>query len=321
MRHIHTLATLLLIPIVASLAACGDAPPEPEAPADAPAEEVAETAAGEPQAPPVVEIVSRDYEFLAPSELPSGWNTLRMTNEGEEPHFLVLWLLPEGKTYDDYITQVYEPFMADFARYKGGEVTRDEMLGSLVEALPEWLDLVRMGQGGVGLVSPGRTGVTTVDLPAGDYVMECYMVTAEGEIHNKLGMLRPLLVTEEGTGASPPEADAEIVVSNAAFTVTGDLGAGEHTIRVEVAEAAEGFLGHDVHLARLDDAAALDDVAVWMDWIDHLAPPSPADWIGGAEQVPPGSASYLHVTLEPGRYAWISEGYGVQGLVQEFRVE
>lgn len=321
MRHALRLAALLLIPILVSLAGCGDAPPASEATGEAPTEAAVETAAGEPQAPPVVEIVSRDYEFRAPSELPSGWNTLRMINEGEEPHFLVLWLLPEGKTFDDYIAQVYEPFMAEFARYQSGEVTRDEMLGSLGGALPEWLDLVRMGRGGVGLVSPGRTGVTSVELPPGDYVMECYMVTAEGEVHNQLGMLRPLTVTEEGTGASPPEADAEIVISNAAFAVSGNLGAGEKTIRVEVAEAPEGFLGHDIHLARLDEGTAVEEVAAWMDWIDHLNPPSPADWLGGAEQVPPGSASYLHVDLTPGRYAWISEGYGSQGLVQEFQIE
>lgn len=40
-------------------------------------------------------------------------------------------------------------------------------------------------------------------------------------------------------------------------------------------EQAEGLLGHDVHLARLD----------------------------------------------PGRYAWISEGYAARGMVKEFSIE
>ncbi len=285
-------------------------------------EEPAAPAEAATATPPVVEVRTTDYAFHAPSELPSGWTTFRMTNEGEEPHFLILWLLPEGQTFDTYVEEVYEPFMELFVGgYKAGELGRDEMFEKLGEALPEWVDLTGMGRGGPGFLSPGRTGETTVELAPGDYVIECYMVNAEGEVHNQLGMLRPLTVTAEGTGAVPPEADVELALSNDGIAVTGELGAGRHTVRVTVTEAPEGLLGHDVHLARLDADTSVEDVVPWMDWVDGLTPPAPAEFLGGAEQVPPGHTSYVTVDLEPGRYAWISEGYAQQGLVEEFRIE
>lgn len=294
--------------------ACQPAAEPPEREGTAPAELVA-------SAPPVVEVRTTDYAFHAPSRLASGWTTFRMTNEGEEPHFLVLWLLPEDKDFDTYIQEVYDPFMAAFGPYKAGETDRDELFATLGETLPAWADLAMMGRGGPGFLSPGRTGETTVDLVPGDYVMECYMVTAEGEVHNQLGMLRPLTVTAEGTGASPPEADVELTLANEGIATEGTLGPGRHTVRVTVAEAPEGLLGHDVHLARLGDDTPVDEVIPWMDWVDGLTPPAPAEFLGGAEQVPPGHTSYVTVELEPGHYAWISEGYAGKGLVQELRIE
>lgn len=272
-------------------------------------------------APPVVEVRTTDYAFHAPSELRSGWTTLRMTNEGAEPHFMVFWKLPEDRTFDDYVHEVYEPFMALFGRYKAEEISRDELLGGLGEQLPAWLDLAGMGRGGPGLLSPGRTAETTVDLPPGDYVLECYMVNAEGKVHNQLGMLRPLTVSAESTGASPPSADVEMRISNTGVEVEGELDAGDHTVKVTVTEPPPGFLGHDLHLAKLPADLEIPDLLAWMSWVDGLNPPAPAEFLGGVEQVPAGHSSYLTVTLEPGRYLWLSEEYGSQGVLHEFRVE
>jgi hypothetical protein len=201
---------------------------QPRAEPPEPRPEPVDLAATAASTPPVVEVRTTDYAFHAPSELPSGWTSLRMTNEGNEAHFLVLWLL---------------------------------------------------------------------------------------------GMLRPLTVTATATGASPPEADFDLTLTNTSITVSGEPGAGRHTFRVTVTEAPEGFLGHDVHLARLDDDTTIEELIAWMDWVDGLNPPAPAELRGGAEQVAAGSSSYVTVDLDPGRYLWISEAYGGQGVVQEFRVE
>lgn len=110
-----------------------------------------------------------------------------------------------------------------------------------------------MGMGGAGITSPGRSVGTWVRLEPGEYAMECYAQSPEGTFHWELGMLRPLIVTEEDSGLEPPEADARITLSNYDIEVDGSIDTGERTFEVHVAENPEGFLGHDLHFARLDE--------------------------------------------------------------------
>lgn len=303
--------------LAASVAACG--------PADR--TETAEGAAESPDAADgspagVVEVSARDFAFEAPARIPSGWTTFRMTNAGQQEHFLVLWRLPEGKTFEDYREEVIGPFETSMKEYAAGEVDRAGLMEALGSRLPEWLPpLSALGMGGAGLTSPGRVTRTAVKLEPGEYVMECYVKTPDGMPHSFLGMLRPLTVTSDSTGAAPPEADVEMTLSNYRIETAGELTPGEHTVRVRVAENPEGLLGHDVHLARLDEGTDVAEVVKWMDWVDALEAPAPAEFVGGAEQVPVGHTTYFTVELAPGRYAWVSEGYAERGMVQEFTIE
>lgn len=134
-------------------------------------------------------------------------------------------------------------------------------------------------------------------------------------------MLRPLIVTEEATGLEPPEADINITLSSFEIAVEGDLTSGSHIARVSVADVPEGFVRHNVHLARLEGEQTAEEVATWMNWVDAMLPPAPAEFIGGSGQTVPGRDSYLAFHLEPGRYAWVSELHGIQGMVHEFTVD
>ena len=49
-----------------------------------------------------LEVTAVDYAFDASDETPAGWTTIEYTNEGDEPHFLFLTRMPEGKTLDHY---------------------------------------------------------------------------------------------------------------------------------------------------------------------------------------------------------------------------
>jgi len=321
---VRRLPALLGIALVAAaVAACQptELAPEPDQPADAPVE----TSADGPNDIYVVEISAvetnpQDFAFLAPPEIPSGWITLRMKNEGEQPHFLLLRRLPDGVTFGEFTAEVSRPFDDLYAEYRAGEKSRTEMLEELGGALPAWFASAQ-SMGGVGLTAPGRTAQTTVLLEPGEYVMECYVVSPEGRFHGALGMLRPLIVTSESSGASAPEADVVITLSNYELVAEGELTRGEHTVRVDVRDQAEGLVGHDVHLARLDEGTRVEDVVAWMDWVDAFQSPAPVEFLGGAEEVPPGHTTYFTVNLEPGRYAWISEGYGSRGMVKEFTIE
>lgn len=321
----RSLTSFLGMVLLIGLAACQpsgatDGAATPSATSESAAPAVAESAAAADTA--VVEITTTDYAFTAPPTFPSGWVTLRLHNEAEQPHFLMLWRLPEDKDFADYTAEVAMPFSSLYKQYHDGTLDQGAFFEALTAALPAWFPTET--RGGVGLTSPGLTSQSTVFLEPGDYVMECYVRAPDPEgdkFHGELGMLRPLIVSEEGSGAAEPEADVRVTLSNYQFAVEGELTAGEHTIAAHVAEAPEGLVGHNLNLVRLADDDRIEDVAAWMSWVDALQPPAPVELLGGAEQVSPGRTTYFTVNLQPGRYAFVSEGYGTRGMVHEFTIE
>ena len=60
-----------------------------------------------------------------------------------------------------------------------------------------------------------------------------------------------------------------------------------------------------------------------MDWMDleGFRAPAPGYSLGGVEHMRADQTGYMTVELQPGSYAWVSEGYGVQGMVRKFEVE
>lgn len=299
----------------ASLTACG--PGGTDEPADAASEPAGVTS---PSAH-VVQVTARDYAFDSPDQIPSGWTTFRLANEGKEHHFLLLQRLPEGKTLEEYKEEIAQPFDSVWHELERGLGKADAgaLLGQL---LPEWWGSVRQ-MGGPGFVAPGGIAETTVKLEPGTYIMECYVKTADGKFHSMLGMTRELTVTAEASGASPPEADLEIELSNFEMAFDGDAMAGPQTVAVHFQEHPEYALGNDVHVVRLANDTGLDEVISWMDWmnVDGLREPAPAAFLGGAHEMPVGHTTYFTVNLTPGRYAWIAESAADKGMVKEFTIE
>ncbi len=310
-RHAVNSSSLLLLAALAAFAACGgdesDATPEAAAEAE--------------QLPSgVVVVTARDFAFEAPQKVPSGWTTFRFENAGAQEHFVSISRMPEGKTVDDYRSEVVGAFGSSMGPYYDGEVELGSALEALGAALPPWFgDVVFVG--GPGLVSPGGSGETTIELTPGVHVMECYVKTPDGRFHVDLGMLREIVVTEETNGAAEPAADFDVTLANYVIDAPESVPAGPKTIRVRVIQDPEGPLKHDVHLIRVTDETDMEAVVPWMSWIDGMVSPAPATFVGGAEQMHAGSWGFVHVTLEPGTYAWISEGYAAQGMVKEFVVE
>ena len=308
-RHLHPVLGIVLA--AASLAACRS---DNRTPADDPLSR-------SPSGTDLVEVIAADFAFEAPSEIPSGWVTFRMRNEGKEHHFFLLSRLPDGKTFEDYKEEVGTPFDTVWHALMTGAVGKAEagqMLGGL---LPEWYASVRQ-MGGAGLVAPGRSVRTTVNLEPGTYVMECYVKTADGTFHTSLGMMLPISVTGVPSGGSAPDAGIEITLSNFQIAVEGEVTPGEHTVAVHFEEHPEFGPGNDVHVVRLDDGVSVDEIVPWMDWmnVDGLREPAPAVFVGGTQEMPVGYTAYFTVELEPGRYAWISESTAGLGMVKEFTV-
>ena len=244
----------------------------------------------------VVEYAALDFVFAGPSEIPSGWTTFRMPNRGEELHVMLLIRLPDGVSYADY---------------HAATVQRT----ATVET-PDWWD-DRVIMGGPAALSPGLTGETTVKLDPGEYAMICPVRTAEGTLHSSLGMMRPLTVTEEASGAPEPDTDITLTLRNLEFEMDGVITTGRHTIRVVFEHQPEGK-PHDVHVARLGPNETLEDFAASMQGEIEFGD---FYFIGGAEDMPEGYTAYFTADFEPGRYAFWCHFHSGDGMVQEFRVE
>lgn len=271
----------------------------------------------------VVEVTADDFEFEAPNQVPSGWTSLRLTNAGEQDHFFVLWRLPEGKTVRDYRQEVVNVFSQVYGRYSSGDLTREETLQELGAELPDWFPSDAVPSGGVALTEAGTSAESTVRLEPGTHVLECYVKTPDGTWHTERGMVKQLVVTEEDSGAEPPEPDVELTLSNYEIDAPDRVAAGSRTVAVSVTDEPEGVMPHDINLFRLDEGDDVDEIVAWMDWmeLDQFRSPAPARPMGGVENLPAGATGYMTADLEPGRYAWVSEEYSARGMVQEFVVE
>lgn len=318
----RTTATLTVFAVAAlALIGCDDTPTTPDN----------ALAIGQPGPPgAVVEVTaehdaSGDHLFdVSTDEVPAGWTTFRFHNPTHVTHFVTVQKLPEGRTVEDSRAEVVPVFQEGMDLIAEGRV--DEALAAFGE-LPDWYGQVQF-MGGPGLTAPGRASETTVHLEPGDYVLECYVKTADEEFHSYLGMISGLTVTEERSGGTEPRSSMEVTISadDGIQFDGGDVRPGTHSVAVEFADqtAHEHFLGHDVHLVRIDGDTDEEEVAGWMNWNapGSLVSPAPAEFVGGTHEMPAGETAYVTVRLRPGEYAWVAEvpDPGGKGMLETFTV-
>lgn len=276
--------------------------------------------------PDALQLTARNHAFdLSASEIPSGWTTLRLDNVSDAAHFAVFERMPEGRTMEDSLREVVPVFQQAMDLILDGNP--EDGFAALGE-LPAWYGEV-VFQGGTGIVAPGRTAEVTTFLPPGRYVVECYIKAPDGTFHTSLGMIDEIVVTDDPNGAGPPRADVAVTLTEgdgedppSGITIDGVLRAGPNTIAVHVTAADPPVLGDDLHVVRLDEGTAAEEVAAWMEWSrpDGLMEPAPATFLGGTQEMPRGRTAYVRVELEPGRYAFVSERPADQPMYRTFTV-
>lgn len=260
-----------------------------------------------------VEIISTGMNFDAPKEIPSGWSTFSYNNNSSDTHFFVLEKMPEGKNIADLKSEVVPIFGSAMKLITEGQP--DQGFAEF-DKLPTWFYDVEF-TGGAGLISPGGIAETSIDLEPGNYVIECYVKMPDGQFHSALGMMEEITVTEDRTENIEPFPTVELTISNIEG-ITGIafdelIDPGEHIFAVHFKDqsAHENFVGHDVHLVRLEENADLTQLADWVDWTDPAAfkTPSPEgfEFLGGTQEMPEGKTSYFNANLTPGFYALVSE--------------
>jgi len=258
----------------------------------------------------VIEIITRNMDFQMPDTIPSGWNTFRYNNLSPQTHFLLIDKYPAGKTSEDAKKLVAPVF--DSAMKLINEGKAEEGFAEFAK-LPEWFGEVKF-VGGTGLLSPKQVGETTLNLKPGKYILECYVKMSNGAFHSAMGMTKDIVVTNSDSGNKELIADITINISSTEGIVFNDsISSGKHIFSVFFKDQIvhENFVGHDINLVKLGENADLKVLENWMNWADPkgLIEPAPSaiTFFGGVNDMPEGNIGYFTATLEPGRYALISE--------------
>ena len=258
----------------------------------------------------VVEILTEDMEFQMPETIASGWNTFRYINQSPQTHFFLIEKYPEGKTLEDAKNQVIPYFSSGMKLINEGN---GEKAMAEFGKLPEWYGDVEF-LGGSGLISAGKTAETMIRLDPGYYLIECYVKMSNGEFHSAMGMIDQFVVTDTDSNNEELKADSHIAISSEEGIVFKDsITSGKHTFSVIFKDQVvhENFVGHDINLVKLNENASLESLESWMNWANPagLIEPAPdgVTFLGGVNDMPAGHHGYFVATLEPGKYALVSE--------------
>jgi hypothetical protein len=265
-----SLTSLAAAAVLATGCRSDDSPP-PGAPKSAsPAPAPRQSSASDEAA--VVTVIATDFAFQAPSEIPAGLTTFRLVNKGPSLHHIQLIKLEDGKTADDF-----------FAALKAGG------------PLPQWARLA----GGPNPPEPGQTAAATMLLESGNYVMLCFVPSADGVPHVMKGMAMPLTVSRASIRSQPePRADVVMKLVDFDFQLSAPLAAGRHTIRVENA----GAQPHEVVILRMKPGKTIQDFAKWA---EKPVGPGPSTLYGGLSGIMPGTHAFVEVDLPAGEYGLI----------------
>lgn len=223
----------------------------------------------------MVEVKAADYTFESPDKLETGYLTFSFTNTGKELHHFQLVRLNDGVTLEQFQAAAQQ-----------GE-----------EAMMPLIEFV----GGVGLVAPGQSAMTTVHLEKpGIYLELCFIPDANGVPHLALGMVKPLEVVASTVAAGAPKADLVVDMHDFAFTIPSELNAGEQVWEV----INHGEQPHELMLGKIKEGKTLDDVMTYLSK-GAFGPDMPLDLMGGAQGMSTGHSSFVTFDLTPGEYVTI----------------
>jgi len=219
---------------------------------------------------PQIVIKATDYAFDAPAQVNAGLISVRLENNGQELHQAQIARLQDGKT------------MADLqAALAQGE-----------QAAIALLEFV----GGPSVLDPGKSQEVVLDLKAGNYVLLCFIASADGVPHLAKGMVKPIQVTATGqSGAQAPRADASIVLKDFGFEMPAEVKAGKQTWEIKNA----GPQLHEMVIFKLAPGKTMDDVGAFF---QSPAGPPPFEAVGGMQALSVGKSAWLVLDLQPGNY-------------------
>lgn len=246
--------------------------------------------------PTQITVTAREYSFEAPSSVPAGYVSLRLVNRGREGHHAQLIKLAPGKTFAD----------VQLALEAGGPP-------------PSWVTLV----GGPGAADPGGEADATTYMPAGQYVLLCFVPAADGKPHVAHGMIRPLTVTarKRVTGTAP-RPDVSIRLVDYGFDMKLPIRAGRRTFEVWT----DAPQPHEVILVRLNPGVT---AAQFLQAVIAPTGPPPGSFLGGVSGLSSRERAYFTANLQRGTYTLVcfvadhkdGRPHILHGMVREITIE
>jgi uncharacterized cupredoxin-like copper-binding protein len=224
-------------------------------------------------APQEISFTASEFAFSGPDSMAPGVTRITLVNRGAQPHHLIMGRLDDGKTVADVMAEVR----------------------AHPQAAPPFLSY----RGASNIILPGDSSTSVADLPAGHYMLICFVPdAADATPHVMKGMTKEIVLAGPRHEATLPTADAEIRLSDFAFT-SGSIAAGTHTFHV----VNDGPQVHEIQLVRLNDSATAGQ------FLAGLAPgaagPPPGAFLGGPGALSQGGSDYWTVTLKPGKYLFL----------------
>jgi hypothetical protein len=221
----------------------------------------------------VVTVVATDYAFQSPASVPAGLITFQLANHGHEVHMMGLIRLENGRSIPELLTILAKN-----------------------QPQPAWA----VDFGGPNAVSPGDTSNSTSLLPAGHYVLICWIPGADGVVHVMKGMVRPLEVTAAPVAAAPePAGDVVIRLADYHIEVSRPITSGRHTFRVE----NDGPQDHDVTVLEVAPGKSPAEAVAWF---NEPAKGTPAARVrGGIVAIPRGTHGFFAGDFRPGEYVFL----------------
>jgi uncharacterized cupredoxin-like copper-binding protein len=225
---------------------------------------------------PEITIHAVDFSYNAPTQIQSGLVSLTLVNDGKEAH------------------------QAQLARLNDG-VTMDQLMAALQQGPDKALSLVTLA-GGPNAIEPGQHQTVTVNLPAGNYVLLCFISGSDNVPHLAKGMIAPLTVAAAPSNAAgapntaaEPQSSGTVTLKDFTIQVPDKIQAGAQVWKV----TNNGPQPHEFGLVRMEDGKTAQD---FMAFMQNPNGPPPFSYGGGLGALAPGTTGWVNIDLKPGSY-------------------